>query len=168
MKLHYKLAAAAAIVLVTLPLGCSLLGRSERLAAGEAVGEVSTTIRFFGPNDKILISAFDDPRVKGVACHIARATTGGFWYFLGMTEDPSDASVSCRQVGPMEYDWDELVKHSGEKVLNERTSVLFKTLQVRRTVDAKRRVLVYSTNSDTLFSGSSKNSISTVALGAVR
>jgi catabolite regulation protein CreA len=35
---------------------------------------VSTTFRFIGANDKVCVSAFDDPKVPGVACHISQAT----------------------------------------------------------------------------------------------
>src|SRR5216684_5308663 len=38
---------------------------------------LSTTFRFLGANDKVCVSAFDDPKVPGVACHISQARTGG-------------------------------------------------------------------------------------------
>jgi CreA protein len=37
---------------------------------------LSTTFRFLGANDKVCVSAFDDPKVPGVACHISQARTG--------------------------------------------------------------------------------------------
>jgi CreA protein len=42
-----------------------------------ATGSVSTKIRWLGPNDKIVIGGFDDPKFQGVTCHISRAQTGG-------------------------------------------------------------------------------------------
>ena len=38
---------------------------------------VSTTFRFIVKNDRVCISAFDDPKVPGVACHVSQARTGG-------------------------------------------------------------------------------------------
>ena len=64
-------------------------------------GAVSTNFRFIGPDDKIVIDGFDDPKVQGVACHISRAQTGGIKGQLGVAEDTSDASIACRQIGPI-------------------------------------------------------------------
>ena len=47
-------------------------------------GSVSTQFRWLGPNDKIVIDGFDDPKVQGVACHISRAQTGGVKGELGV------------------------------------------------------------------------------------
>src|SRR5579871_6670722 len=65
-------------------------------------GEVSTRFRWLGPNDRIVVDGFDDPKVHGVACHISRAVTGGIKGGLGVAEDTSDASIACRQVGPIQ------------------------------------------------------------------
>src|SRR6201992_3969865 len=64
-------------------------------------GEVSTNFRWIGPNDRIVVDGFDDPKVKGVACHISRAVTGGLKGEFGVAEDTSDASIACRQRGPI-------------------------------------------------------------------
>jgi CreA protein len=42
-----------------------------------ATGQVSTRFRWLGPNDRIVVDGFDDPKVQGVACHVSRAVTGG-------------------------------------------------------------------------------------------
>jgi CreA protein len=124
-------------------------------------GEVSTRFRWLGPNDKIVIDAFDDPKVQGVTCHICRAQTGGIKGKLGVAEDTSDASIACRQVGPIKI-VGEL--KDGEPVFDERRSLLFKTLQVVRFFDRERNVLVYVAYSDRVIEGSPKNSISTVPI----
>ena len=134
-----------------------VLSRPER----GTTGEVSTKFRFLGPNDKIVIDGFDDPKVKGVACHISRAETGGIKGGLGVAEDTSDASIACRQVGPIQF-VGEL--RDGEQVFDERRSLVFKTLQVVRFYDKPRNVLVYVTYSDRVIEGSPKNSISTVPI----
>ena len=46
-------------------------------AAAEEVGEVTTAIKILGANHRIVIEAFDDPKVEGVACWLSRARTGG-------------------------------------------------------------------------------------------
>ena len=124
-------------------------------------GEVSTRFRLLGPNDKIVVDAFDDPKVKGVACHLSRAITGGVKGELRIAEDTSDASIACRQVGPIQIDGE---LRDGESVFDERRSLVFKELHVVRFFDKTRNVLVYVSYSDRLIQGSPKNSISTVPI----
>ena len=62
---------------------------------------VSTTFNLLSPNDKVCISDFDDPAVPGVTCFISQARTGGWGQPFGLNEDPSNFSVSCRQMGPI-------------------------------------------------------------------
>jgi CreA protein len=124
-------------------------------------GEVSTKFRILGPNDKIVIDAFDDPKVAGVACHLARAQTGGIKGGLGVAVDTSDASIACRQVGPIRISGE---LRDGERVFDERRSLIFKHLQVVRFHDRERNVLVYIAYSDRVIEGSPKNSISSVPI----
>lgn len=138
------------------------------IAGGDPIGEVSTVFKLIGPDHKIKIEAFDDPKVEGVTCHISRAVKGGVTGFIGIAEDKSDASVACRQIGPIKFkDKINMTPH-GEEVFKQSTSILFKTMQVVRFYDAKRNVLVYLIYSDKLIDGSPKNSISTVPLGEIR
>ena len=65
---------------------------------------VSTTFRLIGKNDRVCVSAFDDPKVPGVACHVSQARTGGLSGTIGLAEDPSRFSIACRQVGPIATD----------------------------------------------------------------
>lgn len=126
-----------------------------------ATGEVSTRFRWLGPNDRIAVDGFDDPKVHGVACHISRAITGGVKGGLRIAEDTSDASIACRQVGPIRIDGE---LKDGESVFDERRSLLFKQLHVVRFFDKQRNVLVYVSYSDRVIEGSPKNSISTVPI----
>lgn len=130
-------------------------------AHAETVGEVSTVWKLIGPNHKVVVEAYDDPRVEGVTCYVSRAKTGGLSGAVGLAEDRSDASIACRQVGPIRFREPVPLK---EEVFSERLSVLFKRLQVVRMVDAKRNVLVYLTYSDKLIEGSPKNSVTAVAV----
>src|SRR3712207_7884702 len=70
----------------------------------------------------------------------------------------SDASIACRQVGPINVNMAELKKEDGERVFSERTSLLFKTMQVVRFADVKRNVIVYLVYSDKIIEGSDRKS----------
>lgn len=143
---------------------CLILFCQNSLQA-EQLGEVSTKFRMLGPNDKVVIEAFDDPAVPGVTCYLSRAKTGGMGGAVGIAEDTSDASIACRQTGRVNLPGDILNRsRDGEEVFKQRTSILFKTVQVVRFYDAKRNTLVYMTYSDKLVDGSPKNSITAVPL----
>jgi CreA protein len=133
--------------------------------AADQIGSVSTRFKWLGPNDKIVVDAFDDEEVPGVACYLSRAKTGGISGAVGVAEDTSDASIACRQVGPIRLPEDVRTgKRDGDEVFKKRTSLLFKTMQVVRFFDARRNVLVYLTYSDRVIEGSPKNSISVVPI----
>jgi CreA protein len=128
-------------------------------AHAEEIGSVDTVFKFIGPNHKIVVEAYDDPSVRGVTCHVSRAKAGGISGAVGLAEDPSDASIACRQVGPISFP--QLLAQQQE-VFSERTSILFKRIRIVRMVDVKRNTLVYLTYSDKLIEGSPKNSITAV------
>ena len=146
-----------AILSILLIAGVWIFSRPER----GTTGSVSTNFRWLGPNDKIVVDGFDDPKVQGVACHISRAQTGGMKGAMGVAEDTSDASIACRQVGPIKI-IGEL--KDGERVFDEKRSLVFKKLQVVRFFDRERNVLVYVSYSDRVIAGSPQNSISTVPI----
>jgi len=133
-------------------------------AMAEDIGSVSYRFKWLGPNDKIAIEAFDDPDVAGVTCYIARARTGGIKGAFGVAEDPPYASISCQQVGPIDPAKLDKLK-SPHEVFSERASLIFKTTQVVRFWDTKRRALVYLTYTDRVIEGSPQNSISVVPVG---
>jgi CreA protein len=153
---------------------CALASRATLVAAliwvtatvsADEIGTVATKFRLLTPNDKILVEAFDDDAVPGVACYVSRAKTGGLSGAVGVAEDTSDASIDCRQIGPVRLP-DEVRsgKADGEEVFKRRTSLLFKSLQVVRFYDPKRNALVYLAYSDRIIEGSPKNSISAVPI----
>ena len=145
-------------------LVCGLMLAAAPVVA-EEIGEVSTTFKFVGANDKIVIEAFDDPDISGATCYVSRAKTGGVKGAIGVAEDTSDASISCRQTGPITLP--ERVasgKDDGKEVFKKSASLLFKKVQVVRFFDKKRSTLVYLTYSDRIIEGSPKNSISTIVL----
>lgn len=130
-------------------------------AVAQKVGEVDTAFKLLGPDHKIVIDAYDDPKVKGVACYVARAKTGGIKGAIGLAEDKADASIACRQVGPISFTGP--VKQQ-EEIFSERQSILFKRLRVVRMVDPARNVLIYLSYSDKLIEGSPKNSVTVVPI----
>lgn len=130
-------------------------------AQAEEIGSVSTVFKLLSPDHKIVIDAFDDPKVEGVTCYISRSRTGGFKGALGLAEDTSDASIACRQVGPITIK--ETFKE-GEEVFSERRSILFKELHVVRFSDKARNTLVYLVYSEKLVEGSPKNSVTAVPI----
>lgn len=131
------------------------------LASAEQIGEVSTVFKWLGPNDKVVLEAFDDPKVEGVTCYLSRAKTGGVKGGLGLAEDRAEASIACRQVGPIRF-LDKL--KDGEEVFKERTSLVFKTMQVVRFFDSKRNTLVYLVYSDRVIEGSPQNAVTAIPI----
>ncbi|WP_370282151.1 CreA family protein [Pseudooceanicola sp.] len=140
-------------------LSAALIAASPAVA--EQVGEVG--VDWVG-ND-VIIEAIADPDVKGVTCHIAYFERGlidrlskGNWF-----EDPSNASISCRQTGPIEIgdiDMDE----DGEDVFRTSRSIILKSLRVKRIYDRANRTLIYLAHAAELTDGSAKLSMSTVPL----
>src|SRR5438034_7581580 len=96
------------------------IASASAAARAEDLPCVSTTFRWVGPNDRVCISAFDDPKVPGVACHVSQARTGGLTGTIGLAEDPSRFSIACRQVGPIAVDLATLT--DGEQVYSDRKS----------------------------------------------
>ena len=134
------------------------------LAAGatvrsEPIGEVDTVFKFIGPDHKIVVEAHDDPKVGGVTCYTSRAKTGGIKGALGLAEDRSEASIACRQVGPISF---TKPLPEQEEVFSERISLVFKKLRIVRMVDRKRNTLVYLTYAERLIEGSPQNSVTAV------
>ncbi len=138
----------------------ALLGSTLGAAAhADPIGEVDTVFKLIGPDHKIVVDAYDDPRVAGVTCYVSRAKTGGIKGAVGLAEDKSEASIACRQVGPISFAKPLPVQ---EEIFNERLSILFKKLRVVRMVDKSRNTLVYLTYSDRVIEGSPQNSVTAV------
>ncbi len=142
---------------------CALLAGATLLLASaaraEPIGAVDTAFKLIGPDHKVVVDAYDDPGVAGVTCYVSRAKTGGITGAIGVAEDKAEASIACRQVGPIGF---AKPLKAQEEMFSERISLVFKKLRVVRMVDARRNVLVYLTYSDRLIDGSPKNSITVV------
>ncbi|URI10699.1 CreA family protein [Aquincola tertiaricarbonis] len=128
-------------------------------ARAEPVGEVDTVFKLIGPDHKIVVDAYDDPGVQGVTCYVSRAKTGGVKGALGLAEDKAEASIACRQTGPISF---KKPLPAQEEMFTERISLIFKKLRVVRMVDKTRNTLVYLTYSDRVIEGSPQNSVTAV------
>ncbi len=145
---------------------CSLIaflifGAPLTAVQAEEVGRVG--VDWLG-ND-IVIDAVTDPKVDGVTCHLASFSRGvidrlqkGNWF-----ENPSNASVSCEQTGPITIKDIKLGK-KGERVFSERTSLIWKKLVITRIYDQKNNTLLYLAHAAQVQDGSAKTSLSTVPL----
>ena len=142
-------------------LFCGLFLLTAAAAWSEEIGQVSTTFKFVGANDKIVIEAFDDPDISGATCYVSRARTGGVKGAIGVAEDTADASISCRQTGPITLP-EKMPKEAS--VFSQDTSVFFKETRVTRLWDEANRTLVYLAISRKLIDGAPANSISTVPI----
>ena len=127
----------------------------------EQIGDVNTAFQWIGPDHKIVVEAYDDPKVAGVTCYVSRAKTGGIKGALGVAVDKAEASIACRQVGPVSV---KQPLPQQEEVFSERMSLLFKRLRIVRMVDRERNTLVYLTYSDRLVDGSPQNAVTAVAV----
>ena len=83
----------------------------------------TTVWKFLSPDHKLATYAIDDPLVEGVACHFTVPEKGGWSGWLGVAEELSDASLACRQIGPVKFTekFDQ-----GAEVYRERRSLFFK------------------------------------------
>ena len=104
------------------------------------IGDVSTTFRFVGSNDKIVVDRYDDPKVNNVSCYMSRAQTGGVAGSVGLATDPSRYSIACRATGPVTLTGKI---PDNEVVFGASANWLFKEIRVSRMVDHERHVLVY-------------------------
>lgn len=123
------------------------------------IGSVNTEFKLIGPDHKIVVESYDDPKIEGITVFVSESQTGGIKGALGLAEDTSNASVAVRQTGPIK------VKEgfeNGEDVLTEKRSLLFKRMHVSRFWDPSHQSFVYVVWTDRFIKGSPQNSISAV------
>ncbi len=125
------------------------------------IDSINTNFRWLGPDDKIIVERYDDPKVQNVSCYMSRAETGGIKGGIGIAEDPSRFSIACRAVGavamPSGLPKSEVIGFAS-------ASLFFKSFQIHRALDPEKHVLVYTVVSTRLINGSPFNSISVVPL----
>jgi len=146
-------------------IACALAIPFASAAIAQQIGEVDTAFKLFGPDHKIVVEAFDDPKVAGITCYVSRSKAGGVTGALGLATEKSESSIACRQVGPISS---SVPIPKSEEVFSESRSILFKKLRIVRMVDPARQVLLYLTYSDKLVDGSPKNSLTAVPLNGAK
>ena len=104
------------------------------------IGQVDTTFRLMGRNERVVVERYDDPRVDGVSCYVSRAETGGVKGSLGFATDPNRFSIACRATGPVTLRGSV---PDNEVVFGEKASAFFKEIRVSRLFDKQKQVLVY-------------------------
>lgn len=142
-------------------IACVLLAVAPILGWTEELGSVDTKFNLLSPDDTIKLEVFTDPKIQGIACYLSRAQKGGYRGALGIAEDTSDASIDCRQTGPVSID---ATLEEGESVFRERRSLIFKSLKVVRFCDVENNAVVYLAYSERVIEGSPKNSVSAVPI----
>lgn len=154
-----KQAATSALLALAAASAWVGVAGTAQAATGEKIGTVDTAFQWIGRDHDIIVEAYDDPAVQGVTCYVSRARVGGIKGTLGLAEDRAEASIACRQVGPIHI---PAPLKQQEEVFSERMSILFKRLRIVRMVDTQRNVLVYLTYSEKLIDGSPQNSVTAV------
>lgn len=141
-------------------------------ARAEQIGSIELDSGFMSLTSYSLnVQAFDDPKVKGVTCHVSDVAIGGVGAMF--SDDPSNASIACRQTGQIvingvteDRPWGNLeLSASGEDVFGS-SKGWFKALKVTRIVDQKRKVLIYVVYTPKWGEDSKKNVVSTISLFA--
>ena len=142
-----------------------VLGAMVLAACGDntdKIGRASTVFHMLGKNDRIEVEGFDDPDVQGVACYISYAKKGGLKETVNLEEDASDASVSCVQSAEV-IRYNEAAVLKPRQVFKRSASIAFKSQQIIRYYDPKRKSFAYLVYSDKIVQGSPKNSLSAVS-----
>jgi len=144
-----------------LAAACALLTLA---ACGDREGSVGEFSNDFLGNE-IMIEAFADPQIPGIVCHVSYFDRSaldrlrqGNWF-----ENPSNSAVACQRIGPISLAGVE-DDRSGAEIFNQRQSLFFKNVAVRRIVDLEHSSIVYVSHSREIVEGSAKIDISTVAL----
>ncbi|HWK33946.1 MAG TPA: CreA family protein [Hyphomicrobium sp.] len=121
----------------------------------------TTVWKLLSPDHKLGTYAIDDPDVEGVTCYFTVPEKGGWTGWLGLAEELSNASLACRQVGPIKF---KRKLDQGAEAFSQRRSLIFKRMQIVRGCDPKRNVLVYLIYTDKIIEGSPENSTSAVPI----
>ena len=123
--------------------------------SGDLVGQWDLGGIFF--KDKVIVKAFDDPKVKGVTCYVTSISKS-----LTFT-DPSNTSISCVKTGKIIVGKDVDLSPEGENIVTEKQSLIWKKMRIRRVYDIKRNTLLYVTYVTKMIDGSFKISMSSIS-----
>lgn len=145
-----------------LPLSAAVLPTACGSGETDKIGRASTVFNMLGKNDRIEVEGFDDPDVQGLACYISYAKKGGLKEMDNLEEDASDSSVSCVQTASS-ISFDETAVRKPKEVFKRGAGFAFKSRQIVRYYDPKRKAFAYLVYSDKIVQGSPKNSLGAVS-----
>lgn len=122
--------------------------------ASEEIGEVKA--KGFLIKDKIVVTVFDDPTIKGVACYTTR-----YVRTMSLQDDSTNSSLSCRRIGKIEGNLGD-----AQNVFSQDKGFLsiYKETVVDRFFDKKRNVLIYLSYTKSWGSNNSSHSLSVVPI----
>jgi CreA protein len=145
---------------------CLLLAAPVAAEETREIGHVNTAITNLGltRSHRVVVERFEDPEVRGVACYISQARTGGVSGMLGVAEDPARFALTCTATGPVEVLPGARRGDRGEQIFESNTSIFFKETRVHRFLDEERRAVVYLAWSTRLVEGSPYNAIAVVPI----
>lgn len=127
----------------------------------ETIANVRTGLQLVGSSERIVIEAFDDPKIAGVVCYVSYLSPGGVTERTGLSVQ-QQSDLSCQRVSTITLPKEVIEGRSdGEEVFNRDGAFNFKAMQVLRFYDQRRRTLVYLGYSSREGSGSL---LSTVAV----
>ena len=148
--------------------GAAAIATSANAAEPRTLAQISGSGLVF--KDTLVVETFDDPKVKGVSLYVSnfdRPLTEKVANFLS---EPSYASVTAVQTGPIQLADNIDKSNKGEPVFSEKKSLLFKELRVQRVYDEEKKTLVYVSFNTRLDKGDDSNksrfksSISAIAI----
>ena len=157
-KFLWSAAAALAAILAIVILFFWLV--SPNSGQRQQIGAVSTNFRWLGPNDKVVIERFDDPKIPAISCYAASAQTGGLAGAAGLATNPSQFSLDCIARGPVVLPAD---LPQQEQIGAISASLFFKHFILTRILNDKRDTVIYVLTSSKMLKGSPANAISAVA-----
>lgn len=109
--------------------------------------------------DTLKVSAFEDPKLKGVTIYLSdfdRPLTEKLQ--KDFFSDPSSTSLGCALTGPILLQPSQInSSEDGEEVFEENRSLFFKQIRVKRVYDKQTNTAVYVSYSTRLDKGSDKN-----------
>lgn len=126
----------------------------------EEVGAVSTNFRWLGPNDKVVVERFDDPKLPIISCYASSAQTGGVAGAAGVATNPSEFALNCVAHGPVVLPSD---LPQQEQIGSISASLFFKNIVLTRIVDDKKDAVIYMLTSTKVLKGSPANAVSAIA-----
>ena len=148
---------AIPLIAASLALSTAALAQDDP----DLIFKKDTTFNLLSPNSKLATYVVDDPLIDGVACYFTLPEKGGWVGWAGLSEQTSDVSLACRQVGAVKIK--EKFTQGGD-MYEQRRSLFFKAMHISRGCDTSRNVLVYLSYTNKLVDGSPKNSTSTVPI----